>query len=120
MGAIFFNPGGPGGDGLALAPSMAVHWSRPDPANAAGEQLKKMSERYDMIGFSPRGVLDALPNASMIVVENEFRHGVFPYGEPCVDAQVAAYFLHATMPPRLSSCAGRPLPFDADNAGASQ
>lgn len=56
IGAIFFNPGGPGGDGLSLAPAMAVQWSRPDPADAAGEQLRQMSERYDMIGFSPRGV----------------------------------------------------------------
>ncbi|MNJ78422.1 TAP-like protein [compost metagenome] len=49
----------------------------------------------------------ALPNARMIVVENDYRHGVFPYGAACVDKQVANYFLYGQLPERTSSCPGR-------------
>jgi len=111
-----------------LADQACVYWPRSSiqrppwaMASQAGPILMLQS-RYDALTpmEGAQVTLDALPNASMIVVENEFRHGVFPYGEPCVDAQVAAYFLHATMPPRLSSCAGRPLPFDVGDAGAAR
>ncbi len=63
--------------------------------------------------------LNALPNASMIVVENEYSHGVFPYGDNCVDGQVAAYFVNGTVLPRTSTCAGKPLPADAAPAPVS-
>ncbi|MNF19288.1 hypothetical protein D3C80_2239640 [compost metagenome] len=45
----------------------------------------------------------------MIVVEDEYEHGVFPYGTQCVDRQVADYFLDGTLPQRLGSCAGKPF-----------
>ena len=57
--------------------------------------------------------LDALPNARMIVIENEYSHGLFPYNTACVDGQVADYFLNGNVPPRTSACAGKPLPADA-------
>ena len=56
--------------------------------------------------------LDALPNARMVVVENEYRHALFPYGTSCVDAQVADYFVNGVLPLRGSSCPGKPLPAD--------
>ncbi len=49
----------------------------------------------------------ALPQARMIVVEDEYQHGLFPYGTDCVDNQVADYFLQGTLPQRLGSCAAR-------------
>ncbi|WP_198170909.1 alpha/beta hydrolase [Deinococcus arboris] len=56
QGAIFFNPGGPGGDGLGFAPYFASFWesSANTMPNAAG--LKQMAAEFDLIGFSPRGV----------------------------------------------------------------
>ncbi|GAA0502902.1 alpha/beta fold hydrolase [Deinococcus depolymerans] len=56
QGAIFFNPGGPGGDGLAFAPFNAYFWANGDTSTTGGTNLKKMTEQYDLIGFSPRGV----------------------------------------------------------------
>lgn len=58
QGALFFNPGGPGGDGLSLALYRALAWETDKkkskiPKIAAG--LKQLTEQYDFIGFSPRG-----------------------------------------------------------------
>lgn len=55
VGAILFNPGGPGSDGLFLAPIYAALWSRADQNTEAGQLYRQMSQRYDVIGFSPRG-----------------------------------------------------------------
>lgn len=84
-------------------------------AQKAGPILMLQS-RHDAITpiEGARATLNILPNASMIVVENEFKHGLFPYGEECVDAQVVNYFLHGTMPARVSSCAGKPLRLDVE------
>lgn len=54
-GAIFFNPGGPGGDGLYLGALFGYLWSNGNPNTTIGGKLKKMSDVYDMVGFSPRG-----------------------------------------------------------------
>ena len=56
--------------------------------------------------------LAAFPNASMVVVNNEYTHGVFPYDDSCADRHVADYFVNGVLPPRTSSCAGKPLPGD--------
>ncbi|NTY02574.1 alpha/beta fold hydrolase [Deinococcus sp. JMULE3] len=56
QGAIFFNPGGPGGDGLAFAPIYGYLWSRGGVKTPAAANLKTMTEQFDLIGFSPRGV----------------------------------------------------------------
>lgn len=56
LGAILFNPGGPGGDGYAIGASVARLASRADAANPVSARFKEMAARYDMVGFSPRGV----------------------------------------------------------------
>lgn len=56
QGAIFFNPGGPGGDGLQFAPLNAYSWARANTETDIGRNLKAMADQYDLIGFSPRGV----------------------------------------------------------------
>ena len=55
LGALFFNPGGPGGDGLGLAAHFGELWRNADPDDALGGQYRALSRRYDLIGFSPRG-----------------------------------------------------------------
>lgn len=60
-GAIFINPGGPGGDGLSFGALLGLVFATNGGADlgfgsAAPEQLGQVSESYDIIGFSPRGV----------------------------------------------------------------
>ena len=60
-GAIFLNPGGPGGDGLFLGALFGLIFENgnvPDTrfVAAAPELLGQVSDQYDVIGFSPRGV----------------------------------------------------------------
>lgn len=55
-GAIFLNPGGPGGDGLGLAAQFGRKWNNLNAANPSAAELKRISDQYDLIGFSPRGV----------------------------------------------------------------
>ncbi|MCC4308441.1 alpha/beta hydrolase [Alcanivorax marinus] len=55
LGALFFNPGGPGVDGLGLASHFGALWTGADPATPGGALRREMSKRYDLIGFSPRG-----------------------------------------------------------------
>jgi pimeloyl-ACP methyl ester carboxylesterase len=101
--------------GGSAACNMCLHWPTPArlfPAAPPGEgaPLLMLQSRYD--GFTPAeqamATLAALPQARMIVVEDEYQHGLFPYGTECVDRQVADYFLKGTLPQRLGSCAGKP------------
>lgn len=60
-GAIFTNPGGPGGDGLLLGALLGLVFANNGGADlgfetAAPELLGQVSDAYDVIGFSPRGV----------------------------------------------------------------
>lgn len=55
QGALFFNPGGPGNDGLNVAVRSAYVWSQANRSSEYGEQLYQMQAQYDLIGFSPRG-----------------------------------------------------------------
>ncbi|MNZ94445.1 Tripeptidyl aminopeptidase precursor [compost metagenome] len=98
------------------AGNFCAHWTlptRPFPAATTTENapLLMLQSRYD--GQTPiegaMATLAALPQARMIVVEDEYEHGVFPYGTQCVDRQVADYFLDGTLPQRLGSCAGKPF-----------
>ncbi|WP_261665089.1 alpha/beta hydrolase [Deinococcus sp. Marseille-Q6407] len=59
QGAIFFNPGGPGGDGLLFGAVFGYLWDKADTSTQAGAELKRLSEQYDLVGFSPRGVGDS-------------------------------------------------------------
>lgn len=56
QGAIMFNPGGPGGDGLVLAPVFGALWSGANEQTSTGALYKQMARRYDLVGFSPRGM----------------------------------------------------------------
>ncbi len=54
-GAIFFNPGGPGVDGLYFPVLYGFLWSKVNPQDEIGAALATLANRYDLIGFSPRG-----------------------------------------------------------------
>ncbi|GAA1993897.1 alpha/beta hydrolase [Isoptericola halotolerans] len=53
-----------------------------------------------------------LPNTSLIVVDNESIHGVFPYGTEEVDQPVIDFLLGGDRPDRTVVAAGKPLPLE--------
>ena len=55
-GALFFNPGGPGIDGLSMTLRLWTAFADSNPANPQGAQQLRLLDEYDMVGFSPRGV----------------------------------------------------------------
>ena len=55
-GALFFNPGGPGIDGLKNTFGLAVALYDSNPESPQGALLKRVVDAYDLVGFSPRGV----------------------------------------------------------------
>ncbi len=50
IGSLFTNPGGPGSSGMSFLPSLAVGLL------PEGEAPSPLTERFDLIGFDPRGV----------------------------------------------------------------
>ena len=54
-GALFFNPGGPGADGLNFAFSLFHAFSGSNPDSPQGARQLQLLNEYDMVGFSPRG-----------------------------------------------------------------
>ena len=80
-------------------------------AAAKAAPILMLQSRYD--GATPiegaMVTLEAMPRARMIVIENEYSHGLFPYGDNCADPQVIDYLLTGTLPARTSSCPGNPL-----------
>jgi pimeloyl-ACP methyl ester carboxylesterase len=57
-GSILFNPGGPGGDGLIYGLLFNYLWSKDNPnaASGSGALFQELTEHYDLVGFSPRGL----------------------------------------------------------------
>jgi pimeloyl-ACP methyl ester carboxylesterase len=54
-GAIFFNPGGPGIDGLSMAFGLVDTFGGSNPDNEQGKIQLRLLNEFDMVGFSPRG-----------------------------------------------------------------
>ncbi len=74
-GVILANPGGPGGSGLRLA--------------TLGAQVPDgVGQRYDWIGFDPRGVGDSTPRLSC---DADYANGPRPAYTPATAATVAAW-----------------------------
>lgn len=53
-----------------------------------------------------------LANTSLISVDNEGNHGVYPYGTSCVDDKVETYLLTGRLPEKYSVCQAKPLPLE--------
>lgn len=56
IGILVFNPGGPGGSGLGIGARNAMLFNSASESTEVGRELHKLVERYDFIGFDPRGV----------------------------------------------------------------
>ena len=55
-GALLFNPGGPGEDGLGNALTLLDAFALGNPDSPLGAQQLRLLAEYDMVGFSPRGM----------------------------------------------------------------
>ena len=53
-----------------------------------------------------------LPNTTLVSVDDEVSHGVYPYGSACVDDVVERYLLTGERPRRNVVCQGHALPGD--------
>jgi len=109
------------GDLMTLLPEMqnaCLYWGGPVVARPPIESIASaggilmLQSQYDP--QTPReGAMKtflALPNASMIQVDGEYSHGLYPpYGSACVDVPVAEYFLTGKQPSRMSNCEGNAL-----------
>lgn len=51
-----------------------------------------------------------VPSTSLISVDNEGSHAIFPYGDVCVDGQVNGWLLDGTLPGEWGVCPAKPLP----------
>ena len=55
QGALLFNPGGPGADGLWMALHLFWAFGDSNPESTQGALQLRLLDSYDMVGFSPRG-----------------------------------------------------------------
>ncbi len=53
---LFFNPGGPGEDGQTSSLLFSMLLSHGNEDSALGKKYKEVSDSYNFVGFSPRGV----------------------------------------------------------------
>ncbi len=53
-----------------------------------------------------------LSNTSLVSVDNEGSHGLYPYGTTCVDDKVETYLLTGRLPEKYSVCQAKPLPLE--------
>ena len=55
-GALFFNPGGPGGNPMKVVPTLARYWADAYADHPVHGTKKELSEVFDLIGVVPRGL----------------------------------------------------------------
>src|SRR5690606_39516041 len=53
---LFFNPGGPGGDGQKYSLVFHSLLSQGNPESALGRKYREVADAYNFVGFSPRVV----------------------------------------------------------------
>ncbi|MGJ9636916.1 alpha/beta hydrolase [Actinotignum sp. GS-2025b] len=79
VGSIFINPGGPGGSGLELLPTASI-----SPG-------KDVVEKYNVIGFDPRGVGESTPITCFTDAElQQLVDTTYPDSDPEAGAKEAA------------------------------
>ena len=85
-GAIVFNPGGPGGDGLWLALDLFWAFGQSNPGSAQGALQLRLLDSHDMVGFSPRGTG---ASTRLTCGTNELKRFVDPSPLALTDANLA-------------------------------
>ncbi|MGP1683239.1 MAG: alpha/beta fold hydrolase, partial [Giesbergeria sp.] len=85
-GAMLFNPGGPGGDGLALALRLFQAFGQSNPESTQGALQLRLLASYDMVGFSPRGTG---ASTRLACGTNELKRFVDPSPLALTDANLA-------------------------------
>ncbi len=85
-GAILFNPGGPGGDGLGEALSLFSAFDQSNPESTQGALQLRLLASYDMVGFSPRGTG---ASTRLTCGTNELKRFVDPSPLALTDANLA-------------------------------
>ena len=97
-----------------------LYWGGPKvqhpPLSAmAGLDVLLVQTQYDAqtaTGGALRA-FSALPAAKLIMVEGDYKHGVYPYMDRCVDDAVTPYLLGESPAARQGSCPGKHLAQDA-------
>ncbi len=102
--------------GLLVTPTCAF-WptdsTMPTPDDSFPQTIILQSELDSMTPFEQgRAAGTGLPNTSLIAVDNESVHGVFPYGTAEVDRPVIDFLLGGDRPARTIVAMGKPLPFE--------
>ena len=110
--------------GGSVRENACLYWRQPliarpsrQRATQAGNILM-LQATLDPLTVLPGAMnsLYLLPNASMILINDEITHALMPpYGTSCVDQPIAVYFLTGSLPPRTTSCQSRPLAADASS-----
>ncbi|MFD4407666.1 alpha/beta fold hydrolase [Nocardia sp. NPDC058499] len=102
--------------GLLVTPTCAF-WptdsKMPTPDDSFPQTIVLQSELDSMTPFEQgRAAGTGLPNTSLIAVDNESIHGVFPYGTVEVDRPVIDFLLGGNRPAQTIVAAGKPLPLE--------
>lgn len=61
QGALFVNPGGPGGDAGTFAVTLAAIWMHAKPDDRVHGEKKRLSDAFDLIAVIPRGMPGSTP-----------------------------------------------------------
>jgi pimeloyl-ACP methyl ester carboxylesterase len=109
-GAIMFNPGGPGGDGLVLAPVFGAMWSGANEQTVTGALYKQMARSFDLVGFSPRGMG---ASTRLRCESNETKKNVANETVDRTPANLAAMLYNARL--TADACAKNPLTPDINS-----
>ncbi|WP_326809905.1 alpha/beta hydrolase [Streptomyces scopuliridis] len=102
--------------GLLVTPTCAF-WptesKMPTQDDSFPETIVLQSELDSMTPFEQGWAAGTgLPNTSLIAVDNESVHGVFPYGTEEVDRPVIDFLLGGDRPAQTIVAAGKPLPLE--------
>lgn len=103
--------------GLLDTPQTCAFWptdsTKPEVESDFPETLVLQNELDSMTPYEQgHAAGTGLPNASLIVVDNENAHGVFPYGTDEVDRPVIDFLLGGDRPAETIVAAGKPMPMD--------
>ncbi|GAA1181559.1 alpha/beta fold hydrolase [Nesterenkonia xinjiangensis] len=101
--------------GPFMGAPLCAHWpavtEKPKPHQRTHPETLILQSEFDAATPYEAGERSAkiMPNTTLISVNNEGTHGLFPYGTTCVDDSVEAFFLDGTLPKNVA-CGALPLP----------